>query len=136
MAMTASDAWIRSSAPGAPTTAAYFRLRNNSDEDRRLVSAESAIAERVEIHEHMMQAGLMTMQSVDSVLLAKQSTTEFAPGGLHIMFIGLKAPVTAGEVVRLKLQFANGSEQWLALMAHKQVPEGDAPAAHQHRHKH
>jgi len=122
--------WIRSTAPGAPTTAAYFTLLNGTQEDIRLIDAKSDIAQRVEIHEHSMKDGVMKMSKVKNVLVPKQSSTIFKPGGYHVMFIGLDNPVAEGDKVSITLAFDNGTEQIIEAVAKKKM------SGHGHAHHH
>jgi len=116
-----SEQWIRSSAPGAPTTAAYFVLNNHSRNDIALIDVKSDIAQQVEIHEHSMEDGLMKMQQTLNVALPKQSTVMFEPGGYHIMFIGLKKSVNTGDKIKLTLTFDNNTEQTITVIAKKKA---------------
>jgi len=116
-----SGEWIRSTAPGTPTTAAYFLLKNDSNKDITLLNAKSDIAERVEIHEHTMQNGVMKMQKTNGVLIPKQSNLVFEPGGYHVMFIGLKDSVDTGEKVDITLEFDNGTTQDIRVVAKKKA---------------
>ena len=122
--------WIRSTAPGVPSSAAYFIIKNNTDKDISLTAAKSDIAERVEIHEHSMKDGLMKMQQVNGIVIPKQSSTEFKPGGYHVMFMGLKDSVKEGQKVSIILVFDDGSEQRIQAVAKKKATD------HSHEHKH
>ncbi len=48
------DAYARASAPGAPNSAAFMVLDNQSEVAKRVVSANTPAAKRVELHEHTM----------------------------------------------------------------------------------
>jgi copper(I)-binding protein len=37
-------------------------------------------------------------------------TVELKPGGLHMMFMGVTKPFTAGQTIRVKLTFENAGE--------------------------
>jgi hypothetical protein len=96
--------WARATAPTAQTGAAYFLIRGGGVEDR-LLGASSAVAERVELHTHTMSGGMMQMRQVPDVSVAAGQAIEFRPGGLHVMLIGLKAPLAAGASFEVALQF-------------------------------
>lgn len=82
--MAVSNAALRPPLPGRSMAAAYFTLENKGAADR-LVSVESPISERVEIHTHLNEDGVMKMRKLDGLDLAAGETAEFKPGGLHIM---------------------------------------------------
>src|SRR5262245_17536339 len=66
--------WARASAGPAPTGAAYVVLHNTGGEDR-LVAAASERAERVEIHEHVMDGTIMRMRPVAGGLVLPAGKT-------------------------------------------------------------
>jgi copper(I)-binding protein len=68
------------------------------------------VAEVVELHTHVMDGTIMRMRKVDAIDVTGGSTTELKPGGLHVMLIGLKAPLKAGEKFPLTLKFERAGE--------------------------
>ena len=97
--------WSRELPPVAPNGAAYFRVDNGAGAPARIVSVHSPIADRVEIHTHDMEGGVMKMRHVRSVEVPAQGSVAFEPGGLHVMLIGLKQPLVAGERFPLTIEF-------------------------------
>ncbi|MEG8019573.1 copper chaperone PCu(A)C [Sphingomonas sp. LR55] len=56
-----------------------------------------------------MDGGVMRMrQLVDGLAVPAGGTATLAPSGNHIMLIGLKSPLKAGERVPATLRFARG----------------------------
>ncbi len=108
--ITANNARVRAVPAGQVNSAAFMMLKNDSSEDRLLVSAHSNISKAVELHTHKKEGGMMRMRRVDSIAIKAGSKTVLQPGGLHIMFIGLKHGLKAGEEVELQLVFDNGSK--------------------------
>jgi len=104
----ASDAWALALPPVSQTGAAYLTLVNDGAETQRLVSASGEIADRVEIHNHVMDGGVMKMRPVEHVEVEPGSKITFEPGGLHVMLIGLREPLVAGESFVIDLQFDDG----------------------------
>lgn len=88
--------------------AAFFIVTNNTDKDQSIVGAESPIAERTELHTHMMDGDMMMMREVGSYDIAPGESITLEPMGHHIMFMGLKAPLKAGESFPLTLRNAGG----------------------------
>lgn len=103
-AQVAIDApWVRATVPRQPATGAFMRL--TAARDLRLVGARSPAAEQVEIHEMAMQGQMMRMRQVASLALPQGRAVALAPGGYHLMLIGLKQPLRAGEQAALTLVF-------------------------------
>ena len=85
-----SEMQLRATVSGMPSSAAYLKITNNGVSDDRLIAAKAAIAQRVEIHSMGMDNGVMRMRAVDGGLaIAAGESVTLAPGGLHIMLMGL-----------------------------------------------
>lgn len=97
--------WARATASSAPTGAAYFVLNNTGKEDDRLLSASTPVAEKAELHTHLMDNGVMKMRPVNAIEVSPGSPTTLAPGGLHVMLTGLKQPLVKGKAFPLTLVF-------------------------------
>ena len=101
-----SQAWSRATPKGARVAAGYFTLENRGTRPDRLLSAESATAAKIEIHQMSVQDGIMTMRPLDDGLAIPPDTSvSFAPGGDHIMFVGLNAPFEEGQRIPVALIF-------------------------------
>jgi periplasmic copper chaperone A len=98
---TVKDAWIRGTVPAQKTTGAFFTI--TSTEDAKLVAVASPIADMVELHLTENKAGVMHMHGIEGVELPANKPVKLAPGGAHVMLMGLKAPVKAGTTVPLTL---------------------------------
>ncbi len=108
--MSVKDVWVRAVPPSQKITAAYLTIVNGSDEEIVLESASSEAAASVEIHEMKSQDGMMAMQRLPQLSVAAGSESQLKPGGIHLMLIGLRRPLTEGEPVLLKLMFGGGLE--------------------------
>ena len=98
--------WARATAASAPTGATFLTVTNSGDSDDVLVAAESDAAETIELHETNMEGGTMRMRRVDDgIPLPAGQTVSLAPGGLHIMLIGLVQPLNEGESFDVNLTF-------------------------------
>jgi len=107
--VTVSDAWARASAGMAKAGGAFMTLTNTATHDHTLVSASSDIAKRVELHTHIMDDGVMKMREVEGgINVPTGETVMLAPGGLHVMFLGLHAPLKEGTTFPLTLTFDSG----------------------------
>lgn len=97
--------WARASIGQAPNGAAYMSIMTEGSETDRLLAVESDVAERVELHNHMMDDGVMRMRQVEAIEVAPGEPTVLRPGGLHVMMMGLKSPLVEGESFSMTLVF-------------------------------
>lgn len=103
----ASGVWGRESPSTAQNGAFYLELRNDGGDDA-LVAVQSAACSRVELHESSMDDhDVMSMEHVEGgrIPLPAGETVSLAPGGLHIMCVGVVEPFVSGERIPLVLQF-------------------------------
>ncbi|MBI4942977.1 MAG: copper chaperone PCu(A)C [Actinobacteria bacterium] len=106
--VTVSDTWVKSADSGM--TAMFGMIKNTGSTDVTVVSATSDAAEMLELHEVVMVDGAMKMQpKKGGFTIPAGGTHELKPGGDHVMFMGLKNPVKAGDPVTVVLTLADGS---------------------------
>jgi copper(I)-binding protein len=110
-----SGAWAR---PATETGGAFLTITNTGAADR-LIAAASGVAAHVELHETVkvptrpmpgmpsMATTATTMRRVSSIAVPARATIILKPGGYHVMLIGLKKPLQAGERIPLRLTFAH-----------------------------
>ncbi len=104
--ITIDHPWARPSLGRVPNSAAYATIMNTGAKDDRLVSAATDAAEKVELHTHINDNGIMRMREVDGgIVVPAGETVKLAPGGLHIMLIGLTRKLNAGETLPMTLTF-------------------------------
>lgn len=109
--LTIDHPWARASAGNAKNGAAFMTIANTGTEPDRLLSATSSVAAKVELHTHMMDSdGVMKMRPVEAIELAPGEVTKLAPGGLHIMLMGLAAPLAEGTSFPATLRFEHAGE--------------------------
>jgi len=115
--------------PGMPVTAAYFHIKNNSDQAVQLIEVTGEVSDRIEIHEHTMTNGLMKMQEVtNGITIPAKDTFVLKPGGYHIMVMNLDKRINEGDDIALTLHFNNGSKKKITAKAKN-------PSASAHPHK-
>lgn len=105
--LTVRDAWARI-ADSAATGGAYITLVNGNTTAVEIVGAASASADAVEIHETSHHDGMAKMSARPSITIAPGDSLVMAPGGLHVMLIGLHSALRAGDSVPLVVQLATG----------------------------
>jgi len=123
------DAYARAVPPGQPNSAAFMTLTNQGDQDRALLAAETDAAEVVELHTHRMEDGMMRMRKIEQIDLPAGEVVTLAPGGLHLMLIGLTKTLAPGDQIELTLGFDNGSQQSLSLPV-KRIEHGMGAMPH------
>ncbi len=105
-----TDAWVRAAPASGGTTAAYFNLCNAGAADVELIGIDTPAADVVELHETTKDAnGVASMAPIPGVSLKPKESVSFAPGGKHVMLIGVHDGVAEGGAVTLTLHFNDGS---------------------------
>ena len=134
--VTATDGWSRTSPMGQTVGAGYMKLTGGATDESLVAATVSAdISASVELHEVVMTdgddagmddmsgdsdmgdmsgdgntGGMMRMQEVPSIAVPAGATVMLEPGGFHLMFIGLAAPLTVGQTFDVTLEFASGEK--------------------------
>ena len=127
-----SEPWSQELPPNAPTVAAYFVIHNTGATPDRLLSVETPVADKAELHEHVMQGDLMKMQQVPSVAVPAKGELTFAPMAYHVMLLGLKdrSLLTEGKQFPLTLTFEKAGKVEVEVSVQKAPPM----AKHEHMH--
>jgi len=86
-------------------SAAYMILQNPGKDLDRLVGVKCDVAKTAELHMSQTENGVTSMKQVEAIDIPAGGETELKPGGLHIMLIGLKQDLKAGDLVQLTLDF-------------------------------
>ncbi|MEO1018603.1 MAG: copper chaperone PCu(A)C [Pseudomonadota bacterium] len=105
--LTIGQPWARETSASQANGAAYFAVKNANTAADRLNAATSDVAERIELHTHLMEDGVMKMREVAFIEVPAEGDAALEPGGLHIMLLGLKSPLVEGESFSLTLEFEN-----------------------------
>jgi len=107
--LTVSEVWAR---PGLAegNSGLFFVISNSTEQDDRLLSASSGVASAVELHKTTMEDGIMKMTRQDFVPVPAGEQVLFKPGDLHVMLIGLKHDLKAGDEFQIILNFENAGE--------------------------
>jgi copper(I)-binding protein len=107
--VTVENQWASSAETGM--AAVFGTFSNTGDHDARIVSGESALAGRVEVHEVVPDAsGAMTMRpNADGLVIPAGGSRELIPGGDHLMLMDIKEPLKPGADVTMTVVFEDGS---------------------------
>ena len=101
--------------PGQTVGAVYMTITGGAADDtlvRALVPAD--VAAEVQLHEMASKGDTMVMRETHGIVVPGHGEVKIAPSGLHIMVIGLKAPLAAGDEVPVTLEFAKGGTRTVA----------------------
>ncbi|HTW83288.1 MAG TPA: copper chaperone PCu(A)C [Candidatus Sulfotelmatobacter sp.] len=113
-AITVVGAWSR---PAVDTGVVYATIRNTGSRPVALVGASTPRASSVELHESTtMSSGAMKMQGmtmpamgmhpVSRIVIPAHGSVTLKPGGYHLMLLGLRGTLAAGQRIPLTLRFA------------------------------
>jgi len=127
-ALSVHAPYVRLMPPGIKTTGSFMLIRNDGNDDRRLVRADSPAARIVELHTHLNENGVMKMRAVPHIEVKAHGQTELKPGSFHVMLIDLTAPLNEGDKVPITLKFDDGST--LAIEAPVKKPHAAMPMPH------
>ena len=103
------EAWMRATPPGAKIAAGYLTIRNAGAADR-LISVSSPAAERVETHITARDGDILRMREVKGYDVPAKGMLELKPGGSHLMFVNVKAPLKEGTSVPATFRFERAGE--------------------------
>jgi copper(I)-binding protein len=103
--LSVTNAWSRTTPPGVTVGVAYFTLKNDTGKSDRLLRISSPVASKVQVHRTEILDGIARMREVAVLHVDAGQTLEFAPNGMHLMLMGLKAPLVEGQKFDLELQF-------------------------------
>lgn len=122
--------YARAVAPGQTNSAAYMVLNNTGTKEEVLVGAESSVANKVELHTHRMEDGMMKMREIEKIVIPAGERVTLQPGGLHIMLIGLTHQLAPNEQVSLTLIYEDGERQVVTAPVHGLDDAGEAEYHH------
>lgn len=101
-----ADAWVKTADEGM--SAAFGTLRNTTGAELTIVSATSPVS-AMELHEVVVDGGKMVMRpKAAGFTIPAGGAHQLRPGGDHLMLMGLKSPVRAGDQVSFTLRLKDG----------------------------
>jgi len=109
--VSVEDAWGRT-APSSAFNAAFYMTITGGEIDDVLVSADADVCGAVELHETVMNDGVMQMQHLPAgIPIDAGAVVSFEPGGMHIMCLDKNADLVSGESISVTLVFETASFQ-------------------------
>ncbi|HEY4032020.1 MAG TPA: copper chaperone PCu(A)C [Caulobacteraceae bacterium] len=104
-ALTLSGLQLRATPAGVPTSAAYLTIENRGKSADKLVDIECGCAASAMMHRSETRNGVSSMSMVGEVAIPAGGKVEFRPDGLHVMLVGLKGGLKAGQTEVMTLRF-------------------------------
>jgi copper(I)-binding protein len=129
--------WARATPSGATVGAGYLTITNKGTEPDRLVGGSAAPASRFEVHTTIMEQGVAKMRPVPALEIKPGETVELKPGGTHVMFMGLKQPLTQGQKLKGTLVFEKAGAvaiEFTVQAVGAPAPGPDGHGGHHHGH--
>lgn len=131
-----SGAFARATLPNAPVGGGFMTLTNTGAEDDRLVAVRAGVAQRVELHEMALVGDVMQMRHLpEGIALPAGGTVTLAPGGLHVMFMGINQAFVEGQCVEAVLTFERAGDAEVCIpiaSAAAREPEGVGEGHEEH----
>lgn len=122
-------AWARPTVAGQQGGGGFLTI--TSPVADRLLGGSTPAAERFELHSMTMKGDVMEMRQVPAIELPAGRAVKLEPGGLHVMFMGLKQPLAAGSKLPVTLQFEKAGEVKVEFEVAARAPAG-GHANHKH----
>jgi periplasmic copper chaperone A len=123
--------WARATPGHSPNGAAYLTLSTEGAQSDRLTSVATPVAAKAELHTHLMEGNVMKMRPVEAIEIAPGAPIVLQPGGLHVMLMGLKAPLKEGDRFPLTLTFEHAGNIEVEVVVEK--PGAMEPAHMDHK---
>ena len=126
---------FRATIGSIPSSAGYLSITNYGAMADRLLAVESSLARKTELHTMDVTNGVMKMRQIDGgIAIPAGKTIQLAPGGFHVMLIGLTVPLNADENYQVTLVFEKAGKVKLTGLAKRpsdlKMPAPHTPDAH------
>jgi len=102
--------WIRLLPPTVMHTAAYVTIKNSANETDTLLNVTSASIGSLSVHQTKNIDGMMKMLSADNLKIPANGKIDLAPGGYHIMLMGLENSLVENQEITMTFEFKNAGE--------------------------
>lgn len=123
----------RATLPGQPVGGGFMTITNKGAEADRLVSVDApAVSDDVQIHEMSVENDVMKMRQLPEGLeIPAGAAVELKPGGLHVMFMGIKHPLKEGEKFKATLNFEKAGKLDVDFVIEAAKPADGAAGKHE-----
>jgi hypothetical protein len=94
-------------------------IKDVGSTDDRLVAVATPVADQAQLHIEMNDNGIMKMRPLSAIDVRANSTVALAPGGMHVMLIGLKQPLKEGQSFPMTLTFEKAGKLQVTVATQK-----------------
>ena len=109
------NAWVQLAPPTATVNAAYMQIINSHVQPQTIVGLSADCCTMVMLHQTRQDGDKVSMEHLDRLIIPAQASVHLAPGGMHIMLMGVQQELSLGRKVRMTLRFGDGSTQDIEL---------------------
>lgn len=124
--------WARATPKGSTVSAGYMTIINKGPDADRLIGGSVAAASRFEVHETITENGVGRMRQVKSIEIRPGQTIELKPGGMHVMLMGLKQPLSLGQTLKGTLVFEKAGTVAVEFTVQPPGATSGGPGGHKH----
>jgi periplasmic copper chaperone A len=120
-ALTVEHPWARPAAVGQMGVI-YLTVTDTGAPDQ-LIGVRTPVAADASLHESKMNGTVMEMRPVSAIPIAPGQPLVLAPGGYHIMLMGLKQALKEGDTVPVTLMFRRAGAVTAQAMVQRNAPK-------------
>ncbi len=127
--LTVVNPWSRATAPSQKAGGVFLTIENASDQPDRLIGVESEMSEEASLHTMIRDGDVMRMRPVEGgIEVPANGNAVLAPGGNHVMLIGLREHLVKDTTVPITLIFERAGR--VEIEATVQSAGARGPAGH------
>ncbi len=101
--LAVSRAWIRPAPPGATSLAGYLSLKNQSNNDIKIVEVHAPDFDMAMLHNTVIEDDVASMEHLDELLVPAGESVDLKPLGKHMMLMRPKRGLPEGSFTRITL---------------------------------
>ncbi|MHA7882094.1 copper chaperone PCu(A)C [Nitratireductor rhodophyticola] len=121
------DAWARATILASRPGAAYLTIESAAED--RLLGVTTPVAGHVMIHAVEKDGDVSRMKHIETLELPASQRVTLAPGGMHLMLMGLQDKLSEGTTFPMTLSFENAGEVTVEVSVLGIAAEGPREAA-------
>lgn len=132
------DPWVQAAPPNVKVLAAYLEIKNAGDKPQTLVAVSSPAFDQIGIHKSVMHGNMAHMEHLKELAIPPRASVMMKPGGLHLMLMDGKKPLSIGDQVPMTLVFKSGEKAAIKAVVRSGQAENPGSAEHTDHsgHKH
>lgn len=132
--LTIVHPWSRATAPSQKVGAVFMEIKNRTGKEDRLIGAWSPDSDKTEIHGHVREGDIIRMRRVEGgITIPAKGSVKLAPGGFHIMLIGLKVPLLEETTIPMTLTFEQDGPFEIEVVVESAGSRGNSGAINRHK---